>query len=376
MPIDLFRMERYQSLHWHLVDYDLSESGVSPMTIRELLGSEAEAEGLLATALGYPLSEGSAESRSNIALWYPGAGEENVSLANGGSEANFLTLWSLLEPGDRLAFMVPNYMQGWGLARHLGEAADTFRLVLDGERWRLDVDGLNRAVTERTRAIMVCNPNNPTGYVLDDDEMSAVIDAADRVGAWIVADEIYRGAELAAGEVSPTFWGRYDRVVVTSGLSKAFAMPGLRVGWVVAPADFLERFWRRHDYTTLTPGRVSDVLAALAMRPGTRERILDRTRSILRANYPKLEAWLRTHTDHFRWASPAAGAITYAEYDLPIGSSELVERLRQERSVLLVPGDMLGLDKGLRFGFGYDIDRTLAALGLVDDVLAEVGAAH
>ncbi len=376
MTIDLFRMERYQSLHWHLVDYDLSESGVSPMTIRELLGSEAEAEGLLATALGYPLSEGSAESRSNIALWYPGAGEENVSLANGGSEANFLTLWSLLEPGDRLAFMVPNYMQGWGLARHLGEAADTFRLVLDGERWRLDVDGLNRAVTERTRAIMVCNPNNPTGYVLDEEEMSAVIDAADRVGAWIVADEIYRGAELAAGEVSPTFWGRYDRVVVTSGLSKAFAMPGLRVGWVVAPADFLERFWRRHDYTTLTPGRVSDVLAALAMRPGTRERILDRTRSILRANYPKLEAWLRTHTDHFRWASPAAGAITYAEYDLPIGSSELVERLRQERSVLLVPGDMLGLDKGLRFGFGYDIDRTLAALGLVDDVLAEVGAAH
>ncbi|MDP9329192.1 MAG: aminotransferase class I/II-fold pyridoxal phosphate-dependent enzyme [Actinomycetota bacterium] len=373
MDIDLFQMERYQSLYWHLVDYDLSESGVSPMTIRELLGPDADGEAFLSqTALGYPLSEGSDETRSNVAAWYPDATAENVTIVNGGSEANFLTLWTLLEPGDRLAFMIPNYLQGWGLGRHFGNGTDTFRLRLREGSWGLDVDEMNDAVGEHTKVVMVCNPNNPTGYVLTEDEMDAVVAAADRVGAWIVADEIYRGAELDGAVDSPSFWGRYDKVVVTSGLSKAFAMPGLRVGWAVSTPEMLHRIWERHDYTTLTPSMISDRLAAIATRPGKRASIFERTRSIIRANYPSLETWLESHSDIFRWARPVAGAIQYAEYELPVSSSELVERIRVQRSVLLVPGDMFGIDKGIRYGFGYDIERTLKALTLVDEVLAEV----
>jgi aspartate/methionine/tyrosine aminotransferase len=219
---------------------------------------------------------------------------------------------------------------------------------------------------------MVCNPNNPTGYVLSGAEMDAVVLAADRVGAWIVADEIYRGAELDSDVASPTFWGRYDKVVITSGLSKAFAMPGLRVGWAVAPAEAIARIWDRHDYTTLAPGIVSDGLTALAMLPEVREAILTRTRAIIRANYPRMESWLHSHDDIFTWARPTAGAIAYAKYDLPVKSTELVERIRQERSVLLVPGDMFGLKKGIRFGFGFDIEHTLKGLSLVDDVLAQI----
>jgi aspartate/methionine/tyrosine aminotransferase len=375
MDIDRFEMERYQSRYWHLVDHDLSESGVLPMTIRELLGPAADAEAFLAgTALGYPLSEGSFETRANIATWYPNATADHVTIVNGGSEANFLTLWSLLEPGDRLAFMIPNYLQGWGLGRHFGKATDSFRLKLRDGSWRLDLDELGQAVGKRTKAIMVCNPNNPTGHVLTEEEMTAVVAAADRAGAWIVADEIYRGAELDTDDSSPTFWGRYERVIVTSGLSKAFAMPGLRVGWAVSTPEMLHRIWERHDYTTLTPGMVSDRLAALAMLPDVRESILTRTRTIIRENYPALEAWLRTHADVFAWARPGAGAIQYAKYDLPISSTKLVERIREQRSVLLVPGDMFGLGKGLRFGFGYDIERTMKSLTLVDEVLAEVGS--
>jgi aspartate/methionine/tyrosine aminotransferase len=372
MTIERFRMERYQSLHWHEVDYDLSESGVLPMTIRELLGPAAEAESFLATTLAYPLSEGSEETRANVAAWYPGATPEHVTMVNGGSEANFLALWALLEPGDRLAFMVPNYMQGWGLGSFFGRASDRVRLRLGDDGWQLDRDQLHDAVTKRTKAVMVCNPNNPTGHVLTADEMDEVVRAADRVGAWIVADEIYRGAELDVDDATPTFFGRYERVIVTSGLSKAFAMPGLRVGWAVAPPETIARIWDRHDYTTLTPSAVSDRLAAFAMLPEVREAILARTRAILRANFPRLEAWLRSHDDVFTWARPAAGAIAYARYDLPIKSFDLAERIRTERSVLLVPGDMFGLKKGLRFGFGYDIEHTLKGLALVDDVLAEV----
>jgi aspartate/methionine/tyrosine aminotransferase len=369
VDIDLFEMERIQSLYWHLVDYDLSESGVTPMTIRELLGPAADAEAFLQTALGYPLSEGSYEARANIAAWYPDATAENVSLSNGGSEANHLTLWTLLEPDDRLAFMIPNYMQGWGLGRHYGKTTDTFKLKLKDGRWHLDLDQLERAVTKRTKVVMVCNPNNPTGYVLTSDEMDAVVAAADRVGAWIVSDEIYRGAEVDVDEASPTFWGRYDKVVVTSGLSKAFAMPGLRLGWTLGPQELIRDTWVRHDYTTLTPSAISDKLAAFAMDPVVRENIFARTRAIIRANLPHLEAWIREQGDVFTYARPVAGAIAYVKYHLPVSSTELVDRVREERSVLLVPGDMFGLRKGIRFGFGYDIEHTMKGLAQAEDLL-------
>jgi aspartate/methionine/tyrosine aminotransferase len=373
--IDLFRMERMQSLYWHQVEHDLSESGVVPLSVAGLLdlaGVEDPAS-FIDTDLGYPLSEGSEATRAAIASWYPGATSDNVTLMNGGSEANFLTLWTLLRPGKRLAFMVPNYLQGWGLGRHIGEGTDVFRLKLRGGRWHLDVAGLERAVRRgRTAVVMVCNPNNPTGHVLSEDEMDAVVDVASRAGAWIVADEIYRGAEIDGDESTPTFWGRSDRVVVTSGLSKAFAMPGLRLGWAVGPEELVRDLWVRHDYTTLTPGILSDALGGIAMRPAVRELVLARTRGIIRANLPPVEEWIATHAHVFGYARPAAGAIAYVTYDLPIRSTELIDRIRTEQSVLLVPGDMFGLGKGIRFGFGYDVGHTLKGLAKVDEVLAAV----
>ena len=372
--IDLFEMERYQSKHWHVVDYDLSESGVLPMTIRELLGPAADAEAFLQTGLGYPLSEGSLESRAAIADWYPDATADNVSMMNGGSEANLLTLWSLLRADDRLAFMVPNYLQGLGLGAVFGRGVDSFSLVPDGDRWALDLEQLERAVGKRTKVIMLCNPNNPTGAVLTEGEMEAVIEVAQRRGAWIVADEIYRGAELDTDVTTPTFWGRYDKVIITSGLSKAFALPGLRVGWVVGPTEVIDQVRAHHDYTTLSPGMVSDRLAALAMLPAVRESILARTRTIIRANYPYMETWLSSHADVMTWSRPEAGAIVYAHVDLPVKSRDLVERFRTEQSVLLVPGEMFGLKKGIRFGFGFDIDATMKGLGRVDETLAQMAA--
>jgi aspartate/methionine/tyrosine aminotransferase len=371
--IDEFRMERYQSLYWHEVEFDLSESGVSPMTVRDLLGPDGDAETFATTALGYPLSEGSEESRANIAAWYPDCTSANVTLVNGGSEANFLALWSLLGAGDRLAFMVPNYCQGLGLGSFFGRGVDTFKLKLRDGRWQLDLEGLERAVGPRTKVVMVCNPNNPTGAVLTEGEMDAVVQVASRRNAWIVVDEIYRGAEVDTDVTSPTFWGRYDKVVITSGLSKAFAMPGLRVGWTVAPTEVIERIWERHDYTTLTPNMLSDRLTAMALRQESRESIFARTRGIIRANLPRLEEWIGLH-DAFTYVRPTAGAIAYVKYDLPLGSIALTDRIRREQSVLLVPGDMFGLKKGIRFGFGYDVEHTMKGLAKVDETLATIAA--
>ena len=375
MDIETFQMERMQCLYENEVEYNLSESGVQPMSVAELMAGQ-DLDALLSMGLGYPHSNGSHELRERVAAFYPGATPENVTVMNGGSEVNHIVLWTLLEPPHRLAFMVPNYMQGWGLGRHYGGGSDVFHLVVrgrdDGRRWALDVDELRRAVTDRTSVILVTNPNNPTGAVLTEQEMAHVVEVAREADAWLVADEIYRGAELD-GRTTPTFWGSYDKLIVTSGLSKAFALPGLRLGWAVAPPELIERLWIHHDYTTLTPAMLSDRLAAIAMDPHRRERILVRTRGIIRRNLPALEEWVHGHPGVLEYVPPAAGAIAYLGYDLPIGSSDLVDRIRVEQSVLVVPGEQFGMEKYLRIGFGSEPDYLRKGLERISETLRQIG---
>ena len=358
LKIERFDMERTQCLYEHEVQFNLSESGVLPLSLGELVSDRAGRAQLDSLRLRYPHSTGRRELRANIARFYGGADPESVMVTNGGSEANYTALWGLAEKRERVAFMLPNYLQGWGLARAWGRRADGFALVLDRDasgapRWRLDREALARAVKPDTGVIMVTNPNNPTGSRLSEEEMDLVVAAARRVGAWIVADEIYRGAETA-GALTPTFWGRYEKVVVTSGLSKAFGLPGLRTGWIVAPPALIRHLCHYHDYLTLTPSCLSEHLAGLVMRPRRRDEILRRTRSIIRENLPVLEGWIAAHSDIFDYVRPQAGAIALLRYRLPIASETLGNRLRRERSVLIVPGRHFGIGRYIRVGFGYD----------------------
>jgi len=195
--------------------------------------------------------------------------------------------------------------------------------------------------------------------------------AARRSGAWIVADEVYRGAELS-GATSPTFWGRHDRVLVTGSLSKAFGLPGLRTGWIVGPPKTVERLCSYHDYLTLTPTYLSNRFAEIVMEPSRRKAILERTRSILRANLPLLERWLGEHGDVLDCIPPLAGAILLLRYDLPIGSVALFDRLRREQSVLITPGAHFGIGRYIRVGYGDDAGRLERGLARIDTTLAEL----
>lgn len=375
MKIDLFRMERSQSLMENLVEYNLSESGVSPVRVEEMLGDGFDVHDLLNVKLSYPWAGGSPELRDSISKFYPGAGPEHVRVTNGSSEANFMEFWGLLEKGDRAAVMLPNYLQTWGLARHFTGKVDTFKLVERTEggvrRWALDVEGLERAVNKRTKLILVTNPNNPTGHVLTEDEMDAVVAIARRVGAWIISDEVYRGAELA-GDTSPTFFGRYSRVLITGGLSKAFALPGLRTGWMVGPPKMVEKLEKYHDYLTLTPAMLSERLACVAMEPTKREWLLDRTRGIVRAQWPQLRDWIAKE-DGLTAIAPVAGAIAMISFKLPVTGNRLFDRLVEEKSVLVNPASHFGITgKYFRVGYGYDIGHTLKGLELVSELLEEI----
>jgi len=373
--IDLFQMERTQCLYEHEVEFNLSESGVLPLRVEEILQGPKASADFLSTGLKYPESDGSDELRENIAAWY-GATRDHVLVTNGGSEANFTAVWGLLEKGDHAAVMLPNYLQTWGLSRAWASKTTGFYLKEsrddDGKaRWALDVASLHRAVSKKTRLIVVTNPNNPTGAVLNQEEMDEIVRVARKAHAWLLVDEIYRGAEVS-GPLTPTFWGSYDKVLITSGLSKAFGLPGLRLGWIVAPPKTIAKLCSYHDYTTLTPTILSDRLARIVMEPERREQVLERTRTIIRRNLPRLEAWIHSHDDIFSYIPPLAGAITLFKYKLPISSAALFDRLRKERSVLITPGDHFGVGRYIRVGYGYDVDYTLRGLARVDLTLQEL----
>jgi aspartate/methionine/tyrosine aminotransferase len=382
-PFTPFEMERWQSTWEHRVRFNLSESGVHPMSTRELLelgGPEGEA---LAAELpelrqGYGQSNGSDGLRARIAALYPGADESSVVATVGGAEANFATLWRLLDNTSRWAAILPTYMQIPGLVRCFGGELLPIPL-LEEEGWQPDPDAVGRAFEAGARVLLVTNPNNPTGARLEPDRMEAVAAHAARHGAWIVADEVYAGAEVT-GEPTPSFHGRHDRVVVTQSLSKAYGLPGLRVGWAVANAELARELWGRTDYTTITPATLSDALATLALSPEVRPRILERTRQIIRANRDRLAAWAERQEGRFAYRPPEAGAIAFLRYGGGSGSSEIAERLRVEESVLVVPGDHFGMDGFLRIGFGLpaeELDEALARVeSLFDRVEREAAAGH
>ncbi len=369
MKIEYFKMERMQSQYEFLVDYNLSESGVHPLSFKELLPQELW-EDILQTPLGYLQTNGTKVLREGVCALYPGTNVENIMVTTGSAEANYLLSWSQIEPGDEVLFMIPNYMQLWGLMRAFGAQVKTFALK-EELGWNPDLDELGNLVTPNTKIICVTNPNNPTGSRLSQEARDTIIELAEKADAWIFADEVYQGAELDR-KITPSFWGATKKVVVSNGLSKAYGLPGLRVGWMVAPEDFIQMVWPYHDYTTISISAVSDRLARIALNPEKRNQILERTRTILNNNVGILMSWLEKQGGLFRCIPPQAGAIAFPHYDLDIGSKALVDRIRETKSVLIVPGDHFSMEGYLRIGYGEEREKLEKALALIEETIHEI----
>lgn len=362
MRVEPFLLERVQSEWEHRVRYNLSESGVHPLSVRELVRDDAGIATVLDAPLIYTQTNGTPDLRGAIASLHPGATTDHIQVTNGGSEANFVAVWHLVQPGDEVVVQVPAYLQTAGLVRAFGGSVRPWPMIRDAAgRWRADLERLPDLLSAKTRAIVISTPNNPTGARLDDGDLTAIAAAADRIGAWIISDEIYCGAEFD-GHDSPSMWGRSERVIVTNGLSKAYGLPGLRIGWAVAPPDVTAALWAHHDYTTIAPGALSDRLATIALDPAVRPTLLARTRAIVRENVERAETWLRSCGDTFTWTAPEAGAFVFARYGLDVNSTALTTRLREEESVLVVPGDAFGMDGYVRLGIGERADYVMAGL--------------
>jgi aspartate/methionine/tyrosine aminotransferase len=367
-----FALEKLLSDWEQTVEFNFAESGVHPVPLRDLLEMAGEeADVLLDTPLNYPEVNGDAALRERIAALYRDVSPDEVLVTVGASEANYLLANTLLGPGDELAVMRPTYMQVEGAARNRGAVIREFGLD-ESRSWALDAASLDAAVTASTKVIAVVNPNNPSGKILDETEMDAIVAAADRVGAWLIADEVYSGAERERNDQAPSFQGRYDKVIAVNGLSKAYGLPGLRLGWVAAPREIIDALWRRHECTTISASILGNRLAEMALRPGVRSQLIQRTRRLIRDGFSVLEDMLNRNPGVFSVVSPMASALSFVRYDLPIGSTDLVHRLRAEKSVLVVPGDCFGVDHHLRISSALPEDYLRAGLSRLNDLVGEI----
>ena len=372
MEFEPFAIEKLLSDWEQTVDFNLAESGVHPVLLRELLEMAGEgADPLLDTPLNYPEVNGDLALRERIAALYDGATPDQVLVTIGASEANYILAQTLLEPGDELAVMRPTYMQVEGAARNGGVMVREFGLD-ESKGWALDIASLDAAITEKTKVIAVVNPNNPSGKILTEAEMDAIVTAANRVGAWLIADEVYGGAERERNDQTPSFFSRYAKVIAVNGLSKAYGLPGLRLGWAVAPPEITEALWRRHEFVTISASMLGNRLGEIALRPDVRPQLISRTRRLIRDGFATLQEMLAVRPGVFSVVAPMASALSFVRYDLPLGSTELVHRLRAEKSTLVVPGDCFGVDHHLRISSALPDDYLREGLGRMNDLVGDI----
>jgi len=368
MEFPVFALERNQTLYENNVRLNLTESGVHPRSLSDILTLD-EQTSILKAPLGYGYTDGRPALRRAIAGWYPGAAPENVLVANGSSEANLLALTALLSPGDDLVMIVPNFLQLDGLARALGIGVRTVALSR-AAGWQPDIVAIAAAITPFTKVISICDPNNPTGVLMTQAAREALAELARARGLWLHVDEIYRGAEIDGGP-SPTSWGLGDRVIVSGGLSKSFALPGLRLGWLIAPPELVAQCHGRQDYTTIGTGTLSQLAGEVALRPDVRARVLGESRAILAKGRQTVTDWVAARND-WTMTRPDSGGMAFLGYSATIGSEALVARLREEESTFVCAGAWFGIEGHIRVGIGVEHDHLVQGLAALDRLMARL----
>ena len=263
MPIELFEMERMQSTWENLVDYDMSESGVRPLTLRELVGMGFDLDAFLdsrwdTASRTEPSSCANGSPRSTPAQMPTGSRSPTARRkpTTSSPSASFG-----LATSSRCRYRITCRCRAW----HAASAASVRTFALRQETgWEPDWDEFEQAITSKTRLVYLSNPNNPSGAVLSDVAMQHIVSRVESTGSWLLSDEVYLGAEIDRPRTR-SFWGMSDRVIVTSGLSKAYGIPGVRIGWIVAPKQLTAECWTQHDYLTIGPNKMSDRIARVAV---------------------------------------------------------------------------------------------------------------
>jgi aspartate/methionine/tyrosine aminotransferase len=364
-----FDLEYFQSQFERSVEINLADSSVQCANVSDLLAGE-DPTPLLELPLYYPEVNGTGVLRERIAALYSNASAENILVTVGAAQANWMVCSTLLEPGDEVIVVSPGYRQVWGLAKNLSCHVKEAQLC-PGNGWRLDLDLVESLVTAKTKLVSIVNPNNPTGSILSRADMLRIVSICQKSGAWLHADEVYRGTELNLEE-TPSLWGMYDRAICVNSLSKAYGLAGLRIGWVVATPEVLEELWRRHEYEVIAASGPSMKLAEIALQPAKRQTLLARQKKLSREGHLILQDWVLKQDGRFSVSPAVATSIAFVQYHFDVPSVTLANHIREKVSVLVAPGAYLGTENHLRITVGYEPHKVRTALERIGAAVAEL----
>ncbi len=368
VKVDPFLVERFLNVHEHNVEVNLAETCVQPFTLGEfltLVDREDFFEDFKDTQLTYGYIEGSPGLRRGISDLYEGVPPENVLVTGGAIAANFLAFYSLVEPGDTVVSIKPSYQQLYSAAKSFGAEVKLLNLRPEDD-WLPAVDELSELVDEKTKMVVINNPHNPTGALIDTPLLEEIRSIAEDAGAYILSDESYRGLYIDPKDHVPSVVEVSENGIATGSFSKPFSLTGLRLGWIAASEEVIGECMLHRDYTTISKGVIDDALAALAM--GHVDKIMERNLGIVRRNFRVLSDWVEGEP-LIDWVPARAGSVAFLKHSLPMSSEELCLKLIREKSTLMVPGSCFEMEGYIRIGFGNKTEVLKEGLARLKDFL-------
>ncbi|HEV7180530.1 MAG TPA: aminotransferase class I/II-fold pyridoxal phosphate-dependent enzyme [Candidatus Baltobacteraceae bacterium] len=362
-----FRLEAFFAEWEFKARYHLTASDAETMSVAELLtfADAADRARWETLRLGYIDTRGTSELRDAVANTYERVSADDILCFAGAEEGMYCAMRGLLEPGDHAIVLVPNYQSMESIPR---ATCDVTGVSLHAEAgWKLDIEDVRRALRPNTKMVAVNFPNNPTGAISSREAFAQLVELCAQRGIYLFSDEVYRGVERDADRRLPQAADLYDRALSLNVVSKAYGLPGLRVGWIASrDSDALNRMAELKHYLSICNSAPSEVLATIAVK--AQARIFERTRALVTENLAKLGAFFARHADRFEWYEPDGGCVAFPRYTGPEGAQTFCRALLEREGVLLLPASLYQSDllavahDRFRIGFGRKgIDEALAA---------------
>ncbi|MEM5434130.1 aminotransferase [Paraburkholderia diazotrophica] len=372
MQIREFGVERWMDLYENHCELNLAETCVESLTVGELLKIAGKEDALLGEILPMKLTYGAIDGterlRSNVASLYEKQDVPNVLITHGAISANALVYETLVEPGDHVISVLPTYQQHYSIPESYGAKVDVLRLR-EENAFLPDVDELKRMATPTTRIIAINNPNNPTGSLMDRAFLKQIAQIARSCGAYVLCDEVYRGTDQDGNGFTASVADVYEKGISTGSMSKTWSLAGLRVGWIAAPVEIIERVRIHRDYNTISVGMLNDLLASIALE--NRAAILERNHGILCTNLALLDAWIAKEP-LLSWVKPKSGTTALVRVDVDMPSRDFCVALLEKTGVMFTPGSALDVEGYVRIGYANNRDVLVAGLGKVSAYLREI----
>ena len=334
-----FRLETHFAKWEFAAKYHMTASDAESMTIRQLLdlADEPLPEWIEDLWLGYTETTGAPDLRRAIASTYDNTASDNIICFAGAEEAIYAAMRVLLSKDDHAIVVVPNYQAAETIPLQI--CAVTGVLLDPDNAWRLDLDDVRQAIRPNTKLISINFPNNPTGAIMPADDYASLISLCREYGLYLFSDEVFRLLELDESKRIPQAVDIYERSLSLNVMSKAYGLPGLRIGWLASQdKKLLSKIERYKHYLSICNSAPSERLAVFAL--GVRDKILARNRGLIRRNLSVLDQFFSDYSDLFDWYHPDGSCVAFPRYIGKGGIETLCETLVNESGVLLLPASV------------------------------------